>query len=171
MRVPAHDNMTGVSIPADGESSPEFYDAVGGEEMFHRLVHRFYAAVAEDPVLRPLYPDDELPAAEQRLRMFLVQYWGGTRTYSAERGHPRLRMRHSPFRIGLAERDAWLRNMRDSLDSIGLPPQLEEPLWDYLVMAAHSMVNSDHDSPRRVAEVPVHPAVSPSHGGLPDSGT
>jgi hemoglobin len=120
---------------------------VGGEETFHRLVHRFYAGVADDPVLRPLYPEPDLAGAEERLRMFLVQYWGGPRTYSEQRGHPRLRMRHVPFRIGLAEREAWLRHMRDAVDSLGLPPDAETLLWDYLVMAANSMVNSDHDSP------------------------
>jgi len=79
--------------------------------------------------------------------MFLVQYWGGPRTYSEQRGHPRLRMRHVTFRIGLAEHDAWLGHMRDAVDSLGLPPEAERPLWDYLVMAAGSLVNSDHDSP------------------------
>jgi hemoglobin len=148
--------MADVSVPADstgstGRTDPAtadtFYDAVGGEETFRRLVSRFYEGVADDPVLRPLYPDQDLAAAEQRLRMFLVQYWGGPRTYSDQRGHPRLRMRHVPFRIGLAERDAWLGHMRDAVDSLGLPPEAERLLWDYLVMAAGSLVNSDHDSP------------------------
>jgi hemoglobin len=148
--------MADVSVPADstgstGRTDPAaadtFYDAVGGEETFRRLVSRFYEGVADDPVLRPLYPDQDLAAAEQRLRMFLVQYWGGPRTYSELRGHPRLRMRHVPFRIGLAERDAWLGHMRDAVDSLGLPPEAERLLWDYLVMAAGSLVNSDHDSP------------------------
>lgn len=141
--------MTDVSIPAGGEDTPTFYEAVGGEETFRALVHRFYSGVREDPVLLPLYPPDELDEAEERLRMFLVQYWGGPRTYSLERGHPRLRLRHAPFRIGLAERDAWLRHMREAVDSVGLAPEAEQQLWEYLVMAAHSMVNSDHDSPHR----------------------
>jgi hemoglobin len=141
--------MADVSIPAGRGDAPTFYDAVGGEETFHRLVHRFYAGVAGDPVLRPLYPEPDLAGAEERLRMFLVQYWGGPRTYSERRGHPRLRMRHVPFRIGLAERDAWLRHMRDAVDSLGLAPEAETLLWDYLVMAANSLVNSDHDSPHR----------------------
>jgi len=155
--------------PDQRGAASSFYDAVGGEETFRLLVHRFYAGVARDEVLRPLYPDDELPAAEHRLRMFLVQYWGGPKTYSVERGHPRLRMRHAPFRIGITERDAWLRNMRGALDSLGLRPELETQLWEYLVMAAHSMVNSDHDSPQRVAEVSVHPALTPRRTGLPHS--
>ena len=139
--------MSDVSIPAGGEDTPTFYDAVGGEETFRRLVRHFYSGVREDPVLLPLYPPEELDEAEERLRMFLVQYWGGPRTYSFERGHPRLRMRHAPFRIGLAERDAWLLHMRAAVDSVQLTAAADQQLWEYLVMAAQSMVNSDHDSP------------------------
>ncbi|RJL22777.1 globin [Bailinhaonella thermotolerans] len=119
-----------------------FYEAVGGEETFRRLVHRFYEGVAEDPLLRPMYPEDDLAGAEERLRLFLIQYWGGPGTYSQERGHPRLRMRHAPFVIGDAERDAWLKHMRDAVDELSLPDELENRLWDYLVYAAHSMVNA-----------------------------
>ncbi|WP_043640193.1 globin [Nonomuraea candida] len=119
-----------------------FYDAAGGEETFRRLVHRFYEGVAEDPILRPLYPEEDLTGAEERLRGFLIQYWGGPRTYSEQRGHPRLRMRHVPFVIGEAERDAWLRHMRDAVDELDLPDELENQLWDYLVYAAQSLVNS-----------------------------
>src|SRR3954464_3949848 len=119
-----------------------FYEAFGGEETFRRLVHRFYEGVADDPLLRPLYPDEELGPAEDRLRMFLVQYWGGPTTYSQERGHPRLRMRHAPFVIGEAERDAWLRHMGDAVRSLELPQEQQTKLWDYLGYAAHSMVNS-----------------------------
>jgi hemoglobin len=120
-----------------------FYEAFGGEETFRRLVHRFYEGVAGDPLLRPLYPEADLGPAEDRLRLFLIQYWGGPGTYSEERGHPRLRMRHAPFKVGPAERDAWLRHMREAVDSVELPPQLEEVLWDYLSRAAQSLVNSD----------------------------
>lgn len=119
-----------------------FFEAVGGEETFNRLVHRFYQGVAEDPLLRPLYPEEELGPAEERLRLFLIQYWGGPNTYSAQRGHPRLRMRHAPFVIGEAERDAWLRHMRDAVDELELPEQLETMLWNYFTMAAQSMVNA-----------------------------
>ena len=119
-----------------------FYEAVGGEETFRRLVHRFYEGVAADPLLRPLYPEEDLGPAEERLRLFLIQYWGGPRTYGERRGHPRLRMRHVPFRIGEAERDAWLGHMRTAVDELGLPDQLETMLWDYLVMAANTMVNT-----------------------------
>jgi hemoglobin len=122
-----------------------FYDAVGGHPTFDRLVAGFYARVASDPVLRPLYPDEDWDAAPDRLRMFLEQYWGGPHTYSDERGHPRLRMRHAPFTIGIAERDAWLANMRASMDELGLSDEQDAQLWDYLVMAAHSLVNvADH---------------------------
>jgi hemoglobin len=119
-----------------------FYEAVGGEETFRQLVHRFYEGVATDPLLRPLYPEEDLSGAEERLRLFLTQYWGGPRTYSERRGHPRLRMRHMPFRITEVERDAWLRHMRASVDELELPEELETMLWDYLVMAANSLVNS-----------------------------
>ena len=119
-----------------------FYDAVGGHETFRALVARFYAGVAEDPVLRQLYPEADLSDAADRLRMFLEQYWGGPRTNSDQRGHPRLRMRHFPFRIGPVERDAWLRCMRIAVDEAGLPPAHREQLWTYLEYAAASMVNS-----------------------------
>jgi hemoglobin len=123
------------------------FEAVGGEETFRRLVHRFYQGVADDPVLRPVYPAKDLGPAEEHLRLFLMQYWGGPRTYDELRGHPRLRMRHAPFRIGAAERDAWLRHMRESLDELRLDEALDAQFWDYLVMAAHSLVNVMPDRP------------------------
>ncbi|GII55583.1 globin [Planotetraspora thailandica] len=124
------------------EQTASFYDLVGGEETFQRLVHRFYEGVVEDPLLRPLYPDDDLDGAEERLRMFLIQYWGGPNDYSLRRGHPRLRMRHAPFVIGEAQRDAWLTHMGDAVRSLGLEPEREKQLWDYLVYAAHSLINA-----------------------------
>ena len=130
--------MADVDIP---ESAPTFYDAVGGDETFRTLVHRFYEGVAGDPELRALYPEEDLSGAETRLRMFLVQYWGGPRTYSDQRGHPRLRMRHAPFAIGPVQRDAWLEHMRDAVDSLGLTPEQDATLWGYLEMAARSMQN------------------------------
>ena len=93
-------------------------------------------------MLAPLYPQDDWDGAEARLRGFLEQYWGGPTTYSQERGHPRLRMRHAPFRVGPAERDAWLRNMRRAIDTLGLPAAQEQQLWEYLERAAHFMVNT-----------------------------
>jgi len=119
-----------------------FYEAVGGEPTFRKIVAHFYAEVAEDEVLRPLYPEEDLGPAEERLRLFLMQYWGGPHTYSETRGHPRLRMRHAPFKIGPIERDAWLRAMRVAVDEAGLPEPLRRQLWEYLEMAAHSMMNS-----------------------------
>ena len=125
-----------------GVSSPQtFYDAVGGHETFSQIVHRFYEQVAYDPVLRPLYPEEDLGPAENRLRMFLEQYWGGPQTYSQQRGHPRLRMRHAPFPIGPLERDAWLRCMRVAIDEAGLDPERHRQIWEYMEMAAMSMMN------------------------------
>jgi len=123
-------------------TSPNFYELVGGEPTFRRLVDEFYAGVADDPILRPLYPEEDLGPAEERFRLFLIQYWGGPTTYSENRGHPRLRMRHVPFVIGAAERDAWLHHMRQALDSLELPEELATELWNYLSMAANSMRNS-----------------------------
>jgi hemoglobin len=119
-----------------------FYEAVGGEETFRRLTRLFYEGVAGDPALRAVYPSKDLGPAEEHLRLFLIQYWGGPATYNELRGHPRLRMRHRHFVIGEAERDAWLRHMRAALDEIGLEPALDAQLWDYLVMAANSLINA-----------------------------
>jgi hemoglobin len=129
-------------IPIGSIEQQTFYEAVGGEKTFRRLVHRFYEGVAEDPALRALYPEEDLGPAEERLAMFLMQYWGGPRTYSDNRGHPRLRMRHAPFQVDQAAHDAWLRHMRDAVDELGLEPDYERQLWDYLVYAAASMVNT-----------------------------
>jgi hemoglobin len=120
-----------------------FFVAVGGEPTFRRLVHRFYEGVADDPVLRPLYPEEDLGPAADRLTLFLMQYWGGPNTYSATRGHPRLRMRHAPFKVDVAARDAWLKHMRDAVDSLNLPEPHYTALWEYLERAAFFMVNSD----------------------------
>lgn len=127
------------------QAQQSFYDAVGGADTFRAIVSRFYEQVAEDEILRPLYPEDDLHGAEDRLRMFLEQYWGGPRTYSDQRGHPRLRMRHSPFRIGFIERDAWLRCMHTAIaeiDAETLDDDHRRALLQYLEMAAQSMVNS-----------------------------
>src|SRR3954467_7945792 len=120
-----------------------FYDAVGGHDTFQRLISAFYSRVETDPVLRPLYPEEELGAAAERLRMFLEQYWGSPRTYSEVRGHPRLRARHSPFRVDEAARVAWLANMREALDEIGLHPEADRALWDYLTPAAQMRSNTE----------------------------
>ena len=128
-----------------GETPESFYDAVGGAATFRTIVARFYGLVSEDEVLRPMYPEEDLSGAEDRLRMFLEQYWGGPRTYSDQRGHPRLRMRHAPYRIGFLERDAWLRCMHTavaSIDSQTLDNAHRQELLAYLEMAAQAMVNS-----------------------------
>ncbi|MBB5957665.1 hemoglobin [Saccharothrix tamanrassetensis] len=123
-------------------SAENFYEAVGGYETFRKIVARFYEQVADDPVLRPLYPEEDLGPAEERFRLFLMQYWGGPHTYSDQRGHPRLRMRHAPFVIGPIERDAWLRCMRVAVDEADLTPEHRDQLWAYLEMAANSLMNA-----------------------------
>jgi len=134
---------TALPMPEAGS----FYDLVGGEPTFRKLVDEFYAGVATDPVLRPLYPEEDLRPAAERLTLFLMQYWGGPHTYSQRRGHPRLRMRHAPFRIGAVERDAWLAQMRRAMDTLDLPPEQDARLWDYLVRAAHFLVNVPEEQP------------------------
>jgi hemoglobin len=124
------------------EEAGSFYVAVGGRPTFERLVRRFYRGVAEDPELLALYPEEDLEPAIERLTGFLEQYWGGPGTYSERRGHPRLRMRHTPFKVNPAQRDRWLRHMRDAVDELHLPPLYEAELWAYLERAAHAMVNT-----------------------------
>ncbi|WP_349263783.1 globin [Actinocrinis sp.] len=123
--------------------SKSLYDRVGGEPVFRALVHRFYEGVARDPLLRPLYPEEDLGPAEERLTLFLIQYWGGPTTYSDQRGHPRLRMRHAPFRVDALARDRWLHHMREAVDELGLKPEDERELWEYLARAAQFMVNAE----------------------------
>jgi hemoglobin len=122
--------------------SSTFYEQVGGEETFTRLVAAFYRGVAEDEVLRPLYPEEDLAPAEERFRLFLMQYWGGPTTYSDRRGHPRLRMRHAPFAVTPLAKDHWLACFRAALDEVALPPELDAQFWDYVTHAAQFMVNS-----------------------------
>lgn len=131
-----------MTAPDSAQPTDTFYAAVGGEATFRRLVASFYTGVRADPLLRPLYPEDELEAAEERLALFLIQYWGGPSTYGDQRGHPRLRMRHAPFAIGPEERDAWLRHMREALDALELPGEQAGPLWEYLHNAAFAMQNT-----------------------------
>lgn len=120
----------------------ELYDEVGGEQVFRTLVDRFYEGVALDPILRPLYPDEDLAGARDRLALFLMQYWGGPGTYSETRGHPRLRMRHAHWMIGERERDAWLGHMRSALDSLDLAPAPYEAMWEHVERAAQMLVNA-----------------------------
>jgi hemoglobin len=117
------------------------YELAGGEETFRVLVRRFYARVATDPILRAVYPDQDLSGATERLTLFLIQYWGGPATYSDQRGHPRLRLRHQPFAIGQAERDAWLGHMQAAVDSLDLAPAVRKALLDYFETASTAMIN------------------------------
>ena len=123
--------------------SENFYEAVGGEKAFEQLVSHFYALVAIDPILRPMYPTDDLHGAAIRLKMFLEQYWGGPKTYSEERGHPRLRMRHAEFKIGTKERDAWLLCMRSAFYELEITTEQRNELWSYLEGAAQFLINSE----------------------------
>ncbi len=119
-----------------------FFEQIGGTQVFTKLVDKFYEGVAEDPLLRPMYPEEDLGPAKERLRMFLEQYWGGPHTYSELRGHPRLRMRHNVFPITRAAKDAWLKHMRAAVDTLELSPLDDATLWDYLDRAAHSLINT-----------------------------
>jgi len=130
------------SPKTDAAVELSMYEQFGGHEFFVALIGDFYVGVAQDPVIRPLYPEEDLGPAEERFRLFIEQYWGGPTTYSQTRGHPRLRLRHGPFEIDERARDHWLLHMRDALDGRELSPELDEQMWTYLVTAAHAMVNT-----------------------------
>jgi hemoglobin len=117
------------------------YEQVGGEPVFRQLVDAFYDGVERDPVLRPLYPEGDLGAARDRLRLFLEQYWGGPTTYGDTRGHPRLRMRHVTWQIGERERDAWLSLMLAAVARLDVAEEHRAAIWDHLERAAHTLVN------------------------------
>lgn len=124
----------------DGVST--FYDEIGGMATIKAIVDRFYEGVATDEVLRPLYPEEDLGPAAERFTLFLAQYWGGPTTYSDERGHPRLRMRHAPFAVTPIAKEHWLRHLREGLDSVDLTPEQDAQFWDYVTHAAQFMVNT-----------------------------
>ena len=127
-------------------SQPQsLYEAVGGEPTFRRIVARFYALVAVDEVLRPLYPEDDLGPAEERLRLYLMQHWGGPAAYTQLRGAARLAARHAPFRIARVHRDAWLRAMRIAIDESGVEPPHRDRLWGHLETVASNLTT--HDTP------------------------
>jgi len=128
-----------VFVQIEDERS-SLYERVGGDAFFFALVDRFYAGVETDSLLRPLYPPD-LEPPRRRLALFLIQYWGGPHTYNAERGHPRLRMRHLPFPIGLAERAAWLSHMRAAVETGDAPASDRRALLDYFETAATALMN------------------------------
>ena len=119
-----------------------FYAAIGGTDTFRRLVDAFYAGVAQDELLRPMYPEADLGPAAERLRMFLEQYWGGPHTYSETRGHPRLRIRHAPFAVTPDMRDRWLRHMTTALDTLDLPEPERGEFGEYVTRAAAFLVNT-----------------------------
>ena len=158
----------GDAAPTSPSSTPNttvvtsFYDVVGGHPTFVALVSRFYEGVASDPPLRDLYPEEDLGPAQERLRGFLEQYWGGPTTYSEQRGHPRLRMRHAPFAVTPDMRDRWITHMRAAVDSLDLPEGQRTELWTYLERAAHFMVNTpdDRDQPAPTMGLPVGRTVS-----------
>ena len=137
--------MRRTRVAEPGEDPTTVHELVGGDEFFVELVERFYSGVADDPVLRPLYPDD-LTEPIRNLAGFLIQYWGGSHAYSEERGHPRLRMRHAPFVIGPAERDAWFRHMIAALNSMvaerDVPIETETQMREYFSMSAEAMRNA-----------------------------
>ena len=123
---------------------PSLYDQVGGMPFFERLVDHFYRGVEGDPALLALYPSQaDLIGARRRLTLFLVQYWGGPTTYLEERGHPRLRARHSPFAIGSPQRDRWLVHMRAAIDASDAPDDARRRLHEYVTMAADAMRNRE----------------------------
>ena len=122
-----------------------FYELVGGKETFRKIANKFYEGVAIDDILRPMYPEEDLGPAAERLQLFLEQYWGGPTTYQEQRGHPRLRMRHQPYKINPLARERWLQHMREALDSLELPQLLEAELWAYLDRAATAMLNTFED--------------------------
>lgn len=119
-----------------------FYDEIGGESTIAAIARGFYARVATDPVLLPLYPERDLAPAQRRLELFLAQYWGGPTTYSEERGHPRLRMRHMPYVITPEVRDHWLSCMLGAIDGAELDTQHHADFVDYVTRAADAMINA-----------------------------
>ena len=142
--APAVGPAAAPAAPGDDPTdySQTFYGQVGGHETFAKIIAVFYQGVAADPVLRAMYPEEDLGPAERRMLLFTEQYWGGPRTYLEERGHPRLRMRHMPFAVTPEARDRWLEAMRAGIDSVDLAPLQRDTLWDYMERAAHSMVNA-----------------------------
>lgn len=136
--------MTNGQTPSDQPRQySDFYREVG-KETFAKIVRGFYARVPDDDILGPMYPDDDWEGAERRLRMFLEQYWGGPDTYNAERGHPRLRMRHHPFVVDMAARDRWLELMALSLADVSddeLPKPHRDAMWEHMVRVADMLIN------------------------------
>lgn len=135
---------TGAVSQTDDQETT-FFEEIGGMPVFERIVARFYAGVAEDDLLRPMYPEADLAdgSAARRLTLFMAQYWGGPTTYSQERGHPRLRMRHAPFAVTPQAREHWLGHFRDALDEVALTPEQDAKFWGYVTYAAQFLLNSE----------------------------
>ncbi|MFT4796174.1 MAG: hemoglobin [Aquiluna sp.] len=123
----------------------DFYQRVGGEPVFEELTRNFYKGVAIDPILKPMYPEEDLEPARVRLQLFLEQYWGGPTTYQETRGHPRLRMRHNGFKINPAAKAAWLMHMERAVKELSISQMDRDELWDYMERAANSMLNTFED--------------------------
>ena len=132
-------------MPSGERAGGNFFEQVGGTATFAKLARVFYQGVATDDLLREMYPEEDLGPAEERLRMFLEQYWGGPSTYQELRGHPRLRQRHQPFKINPQARERWLHHMGKAVDSLELPPTKRAELWAYLDRAATAMLNTFDD--------------------------
>jgi hemoglobin len=132
-------HQTGSNVEGD------IYQLVGGKEFFVKLCVKFYEGVASDPILKPMYPEEDLGPAAERLQLFLEQYWGGPTTYQEQRGHPRLRMRHMPYKINPAARKAWLTHMKAALDAQDIPDLYRAQIWGYLDRAATAMLNTMED--------------------------
>jgi hemoglobin len=134
-----------MTVQPQASQSQSLYDAVGGEPTFRRIVARFYELVAVDEILRPLYPEADLGPAEERLRLYLAEHWGGPRAYTELRGPARLAARHMPFKIARIHRDAWLRAMRTAVDEAGIEPAHRERIWGHLETVAANLTT--HDTP------------------------
>jgi hemoglobin len=129
-------------VSTHDQSAATFYDEIGGMPTIRKIVDRFYEGVAGDELIRPMYPEEDLGPAAERLTLFLAQYWGGPTTYSDNRGHPRLRMRHAPFAVSPAAKDRWLHHFRAGLDAANLTPEQDAKFWAYAEHAAQFMVNT-----------------------------
>lgn len=138
--APKHSKLTCVSVNNPEKNS--FYDDIGGEPIFEKITSEFYEYVADDEVLAPMYPEEDFGPAKDRLKYFFIQYWGGPTIYSDTRGHPRLRMRHTPYKIGPIARDRWLLHMTTAIRNAELPPLQEATFLDYVERAAHAMINT-----------------------------
>ncbi|SJM51218.1 globin [Gulosibacter sp. 10] len=131
----------------DSPALATVYDEVGGMDAFEELTRRFYDDVQADEVLWPMYPQEDLEGAIWRLSRFLAQYWGGPPIYSAERGHPRLRMRHMPFHVNPDARRRWLTHMTAAVESMDFPPIVRAQMLEYFDRAATAMVNTFEPTP------------------------